>query len=281
MFQQSGGITSLLKEGSRIFSGLEEAILRNIDACKQLSSITRTSLGPYGMNKMVINNIEKLFVTTDAATIMKELDVAHPAAKLIVMAAKMQEDEVGDGTNFVVTFAGELLKQAEDLINMGLHPSDILSGFEKAYRKTEEIITELVSFTINSTTDKDEIVKVLKPVLGSKIYGCEDVLAPIVAEACITTVEDGQKFDIENLRITKLTGGGVNSSYFLRGLIIERRLESTNKIAENCKVACYNCPLDPQYSDTKGTITINNADDLIKYNTGEEDIAKTLVEDIV
>jgi T-complex protein 1 subunit theta len=74
---------------------------------------------------------------------------------------------------------------------MGLHPSDILSGFEKAYRKTEEIITELVSFTLNSTTDKDEIVKVLKPVLGSKIYGCEDILAPIVADACITTVEDG------------------------------------------------------------------------------------------
>lgn len=148
MFQQTGGITSLLKEGSKIFSGLEEAILRNIDACKQLSSITRTSLGPYGMNKMVINNIEKLFVTTDAATIMKELDVTHPAAKLIVMAAKMQEDEVGDGTNFVVTFAGELLKQSEELINMGLHPSDILTGFQKAYRKTEEILTDLVTFTL-------------------------------------------------------------------------------------------------------------------------------------
>ena len=89
MLPLSGGFTNLLKEGSRHFSGLEEAILKNIEACKHLSAITRTSLGPYGMNKMVVNNLEKLFVTTDAATIMKELDVTHPAAKLIVMAAKI------------------------------------------------------------------------------------------------------------------------------------------------------------------------------------------------
>ena len=109
MFQSAGGLQSLLKEGSRHYSGLEEAMLKNIDACKQLSTITRTSLGPHGMNKMVINAHEKLFVTSDAATILKELEVVHPAAKLLVLAAKMQESEVGDGTNLVVVLAGELL----------------------------------------------------------------------------------------------------------------------------------------------------------------------------
>ena len=94
-------------------------MVRNIEACKQLSQITRTSLGPNGMNKMVINHLERLFVTSDAAVIVRELEVAHPAARLIVMAAQSQEREMGDGTNLVVTFAGELLGLAEELVRDG------------------------------------------------------------------------------------------------------------------------------------------------------------------
>jgi len=90
-------------------SGLEEALLKNINACKEIAKLTKTSLGPNGMKKMIINHIDKIFVTSDAATIMKELEVAHPAAKMIVMAAKMQESECGDATNFVIGLAGELL----------------------------------------------------------------------------------------------------------------------------------------------------------------------------
>ena len=107
-------------QGSKHFSGLEEAILRNIDACKQLSKMTRSSLGPHGifppilmtilgMNKIVINHLDKLFVTSDAATVIREVEVNHPAAKMIAMAAKMQESEAGDGTNFVISFSGELM----------------------------------------------------------------------------------------------------------------------------------------------------------------------------
>ena len=102
-------------------SGLEEATFKNIEAAKNLSTIVRTSLGPNGMNKMVINHLEKLFITNDSATIVQELEVQHPAAKLLVMASKMQESEVGDGTNLVVVLAGELLVLAEELLNNGLH----------------------------------------------------------------------------------------------------------------------------------------------------------------
>jgi len=93
-----------------LFSGLDEAILKNIEAAIEISHLTRTSLGPYGMKKMIVNHLEKIFMTSDANTILKELEVHHPAAKMIVMAAKMQSDECGDGTNFVITFAGELLE---------------------------------------------------------------------------------------------------------------------------------------------------------------------------
>ena len=104
----AGGLTSLLKDGYKHFSGLDDAIVRNIEACRGLAVITRTSLGPNAMNKLVVNHLEKIFVTSDAATIVQELEVAHPAARMLTMAAKMQEQEMGDGTNFVITFAGSL-----------------------------------------------------------------------------------------------------------------------------------------------------------------------------
>ena len=131
-YNAGSGMTGLLKDGYRHLSGLEEAVLKNIDACEELASIHRTSLGPNGMLKLVINNIDKLFVTSDTSTIVEEMEVVHPAAKMIVEAAQMQQKEIGDGTNFVVSFAGELLKKARDLIEMGVHISDIIAGYEKA-----------------------------------------------------------------------------------------------------------------------------------------------------
>lgn len=122
------------------FSGLEEAVFRNINACKELSQVTRTSLGPNGKNKMIVNNLEKLFVTNDAATIMKEMEVMHPAARILVMGSDQQQKEVGDASNFVVVFAGELLQQAEGLIRMGLHPGDVIEGYKKASQKALELL---------------------------------------------------------------------------------------------------------------------------------------------
>jgi len=107
-----GAANGLLKEGARHYSGLEEAMMRNIEAVQVLSKMTRTALGPHGMNKMVINHLDKLFVTSDAATIIKESDIHHPAAKMVAQAAKMQENECGDGSNFVLSLAGELMAQA-------------------------------------------------------------------------------------------------------------------------------------------------------------------------
>lgn len=117
-------------------------VLKNISNVKDISNMVKKSLGPNGMKKMVVNHIEKTFVTSDAATILKELEVQHPAAKMVVMASKMQENECGDGTNFVVTFAGELLSHAENLIRMGLHPSQIITGYEEALKKALSLLGE-------------------------------------------------------------------------------------------------------------------------------------------
>lgn len=133
----------LFKEGYKYLQGVEEAVMRNIQAVNELSDMVRTSFGPNGRNKMIVNHLERLFVTSDAATIIRESEVVHPAAKLLVMASQQQEAEMGDGTNLVLIFAGELLKKAEILITMGLHPSEIIQGYEIASQKAlEELESE-------------------------------------------------------------------------------------------------------------------------------------------
>lgn len=129
---------SLFKDGYTFQSGIEDAVIRNIQAVGQITEIVRTSFGPNGRNKMVINHLDRLFVTNDAATILRELEVIHPAAKVLVMASQQQEAEIGDRTNFVLMFAGELLKKAEYLLTMGVHPSEIVAGYELARDKAEQ-----------------------------------------------------------------------------------------------------------------------------------------------
>jgi T-complex protein 1 subunit theta len=120
------------------------------------------------MNKMVINHLDKLFVTSDAATIIREVEVNHPAAKMIAMAAKMQESEAGDGTNFVISFAGELMNQAESLLKMGLHPSEILIGYEKASKKCLELLEDLTCYKLENIRDREEVKKCIKTAIASK-----------------------------------------------------------------------------------------------------------------
>jgi len=167
------GIPSILKGGTQTQSGLEEAVLKNLDACKQLTEITRTSLGPHGMNKLIVNHLDKIFVTTDTATIMQEMEIAHPAAKMVQMASEMQEKEVGDGSNFVVCLSGELLQQAEKLLRMGLHTSDVIAGYINAGRKALQICDTLVEEKVENTSMSDIalVKRGIKTSIAAKQYG--------------------------------------------------------------------------------------------------------------
>lgn len=169
MLSTSAGFQNLLKEGFRHYAGLEEAILRNIEACRKISDMTKTSIGPNGMKKMVINHIEKMFVTSDAATILREIEVNHPAAKMVAMAAKMQELECGDMTNFVISFAGELLSQAESLIKMGLHPSDIVLGYESALKECITFIEQMNTEVVSDIKDTEAIRPVIESAICPKL----------------------------------------------------------------------------------------------------------------
>ena len=194
------GFASMLKEGAKHYAGLEEAVYRNISACMQLSKSTRSAFGPNGMNKMVINHLEKIFVTNDAATMLKELEVEHPAAKMLVFASKMQEQEAGDGTNWVLMFAGALLEHSEQLLKMGLSVPEIVDGFRLAHAKAEEILPQLVCDKVKDIRDKEEVVKAIRSSIMSKQFGNEDFIANLVAEACISILPVNSGFNVDNIR---------------------------------------------------------------------------------
>jgi len=271
----------MLKDGAKHFSGKDEAILRNIDATKQLSEITRTSMGPNGMNKMIINHLEKLFVTNDAATIIKELDVIHPAAKMLVMAAQMQEQEMGDGTNYVVTLAGQFLQKAAILLEMGLHSSEIIFGFEKAGHKLQEIMESMVVSTCTDVKDKKQVSKYLKSAIAAKQYGYESFLSEIIASACLQVVPSKpSNFNVDNVRVTKIQGGGVTDTTVVKGFVIPMDAEGTIKKMEKAKVAVFASGIDIGKTETQGKVLITNETELLNFSKGEEDSMRECITEI-
>uniref|UniRef100_A0A6Q2Z8N4 T-complex protein 1 subunit theta n=1 Tax=Esox lucius TaxID=8010 RepID=A0A6Q2Z8N4_ESOLU len=220
------GFAQMLKDGAKHYSGLEEAVFRNIQACKELAQTTRTAYGPNGMNKMVINHLEKLFVTNDAATILRELEVQHPAAKMIVMASHMQEQEVGDGTNFVLVFAGALLELAEELLRMGLSVSEV-----------------------NRTLH-------------------------------LSIFPESGNFSVDNVRVCKILGCGLTASSVLHGMVFKKETEGDVTSVKDAKIAIFSCPFDCMVTETKGTVLIKNADELLNFSKGEEDMMEAQVKAI-
>lgn len=270
----------MLKEGHKHLSGLEEAVLKNIDACKQLSVITRTSLGPNGMNKMVINHLDKLFVTNDAATIVSELEVQHPAAKILVLAGKAQQEEIGDGANLTISFSGELLHGAEELIRSGLHPSEIISGYTKAINKAIEILDELVEegSDVMDVRNKEQVVSRMKAAVASKQYGLEDVLCPLIADACIQVCpKNATNFNVDNVRVAKLVGGGLQNSVIVRGMVLRHDAVGSIKKVEKAKIAVFAGGVDTSATETKGTVLIHSAEQLENYAKTEEAKVEELI----
>lgn len=270
-FVPNQGLSGLLKDGSKHISGLDEAVLRNIDACKQLSAIVRTSIGPNGMNKMVVNRLGRMFVTSDAATITRELDVVHPAAKLVVMASQTQEREVGDGTGLVIAFAGELLEQAEKLLRQGLHTSQIIEGFEVAGKEALAVLDDLVVFKVVDPISLDSVVDALKTCVSSKQYGVEDIVAPLIAKACVASLPSNiNSFSVENVRVAKVLGGSLSDSTVVNGAVLTRDVEGTVKRVVDAKLAVYTCDFEAAQSETKGTVLLKTAEEFTNYTKSEE-----------
>jgi len=277
------GLQAMLKEGHQHYQGLQEAVMRNIEACKQLATITRTSMGPNGMKKMVINHLDKLFVTSDTATIVAELEVQHPAARMVVLAAQSQQQEVGDGTNLVVSLAGELLSNAAGLITEGLQPLEVADGYKKAADKVLELLPTLVHAGSDQfdPRDAEDVARRIRACVSTKQAGFEDVLCPLIASACVAVVpKNARNFNVDNVRVCKMVGAGMYDSEVVRGLVLPRPAEGTIRAAEKVKVVVYAQGVEAGTTETKGTVLIKSAEELLNYSKSEEEAMEKVVRGI-
>ncbi|CEI38807.1 putative T-complex protein 1 subunit theta [Fusarium venenatum] len=271
----------LFKQGYNNYDSEDGAVLRNIDACRAIASTVQTSLGPYGRNKVVINHLQKMILTSDAATILRELEVVHPAAKLLVMASQQQEAEMGDATNFVIVLAGELLRKAEDLLRMGLKTSDIVIGYEKAQKFALETLEELSVDKVEDMRDQEELSKAISTVIASKQNGNEAFLANLVAEAVLTVLpKNPANFNVDNIRVVKIMGGSLEQSKVVKGMVFPKEPDGSVKKATRAKVGVFTCPIDAGQTETKGTVLLHNAKEMMDFTKGEESQLETSIKEL-
>lgn len=210
-------------------------------------------------------------LTNDAATILRELDVVHPAAKLLVMASQQQEAEMGDATNMVIVFAGELLRKAEDLIRMGLKTSEIVQGYERAGREAIKVLEDLEIDSVENIRDQAELAKAIKTVIAAKQNGNEEFLADMVAEAVLAVLpKNPYNFNVDNIRVVKVMGGSLEQSKVVKGMVFGREPDGTIKKATKAKVGVFSCPIDISQTETKGTVLLKNSKELYDFSKDEE-----------
>lgn len=271
---------NMMKDGTKHLSGMHEAVFSNLEACTELYKTIKTCYGPKGLNKMVINHLSKLFVTNDAATIIKELEVQHPAAKMIVLASQQQETECGDGTNFVMILAGALLEKSMDLLENGLSPSEVIKGYEMASDKCLEILETLECMNVKDVRSRETILPIVRTAVASKQDGYEDFLAQLITDACIKIMPTKSNFNVDHVRTCKIIGSGVLSSTVLHGMVFKRNVESDITSVLNAKIAVYSCPFDIGHTETKGTVLIKTAEDLKKFSIDEEKLIETQLQSL-
>ncbi len=275
----SGVPVIILKEGSKRETG-KDVQRKNILAARAVADAVRTTLGPKGMDKMLIDGSGDATVTNDGATILREMDIEHPVAKMIVEVAKAQDDEIGDGTTTAVIIAGELLKKAEALIDQGVHPTVIVLGYKQASARAQEVLNEMA---VDVSGDRDMLIKIAQTAMtGKGIEIAMEKLAQISVDAA-QAVADKVKKDIdESVNIVKIPGGRIEDSEINYGIVIEKERLNPEmpKRLENARILLLEGTLELKKLDTDAKVTITDAKDLASFKEGEEKVLREQVEAI-
>uniref|UniRef100_A0A0K8SED5 T-complex protein 1 subunit theta n=1 Tax=Lygus hesperus TaxID=30085 RepID=A0A0K8SED5_LYGHE len=185
-------------------------------------------------------------------------------------SSQMQEEEIGDGTNFVIILAGALLQQAIPLLKMGMTPIDIIEGYQLALAKALDVLPSLVCHEIKDVKNEEDVSKAIRASIMSKQYGHEDFLTKIITKACIAILPDESTFNVDNIRVCKILGSGLLNSESVYGMVFKRHVEGSITKKHKAKIAIYSCPIDNATTETKGTVLIKTADELMKFSEGEE-----------
>ena len=279
----SGQPVLILKEGTARSRG-REAQRNNIMAARIIAEAVRTTLGPRGMDKMLVDSLGDITITNDGAAILKEIEVEHPAAKMMVEVAKTQDDMVGDGTTTAVVLAGEFLKKAEELLDQNIHPTVIVSGYRKAVQKAVEIL-EKIGKTVD-LDDKETLKKVALTSMGSKAVGtAREHLAEIAIEAVKQIAEkrgERRVADIDNIQIIKKEGKSLHDTELVKGVILDKEVVHAGmpKRIENAKIALLNCPLEVEKTEFSAEIRIRDPLQMKAFLDKETEMLKKMVEKI-
>ncbi|MBN2109722.1 MAG: TCP-1/cpn60 chaperonin family protein [Methanosarcinaceae archaeon] len=279
--QMAGQPIFILREGSQRTRG-REAQSNNIMAAKAVAEAVRTTLGPKGMDKMLVDSLGDVVITNDGATILKEMDIEHPAAKMIVEVAKTQDDEVGDGTTTAAIIAGELLKKAEELIDQDIHPTIIASGYRMAAEKAGEIIRSLARSVTRENRD------ILMNIAGTAMTGKgaeanKDILSDIAVSAIVSIVDEDNKVDMDNIKIEKKVGARIEESKLIEGMIIDKERVHTNmpKKVSDARILLINTAIELKDTEVDAEISITSPEMLQSFLDQEEKMIKNLVDKIV
>ncbi|SCU97901.1 LAMI_0F12002g1_1 [Lachancea mirantina] len=274
----------LFKQGYSSYSNADGQINKSIAAIREIHQMCLTSMGPCGRNKIIVNHLGKTIVTNDAATMLRELDLVHPAVKVLVMATEQQKIDMGDGTNLVLVLAGELLNVSEKLLALGLSAIEIIQGYNLAKKFTLKELDSMAVENITEKHDKSQLIKVIKPVIASKKYGSEDILSNLVAEAVSHVLpKTSTNFNVDSVRVVKIMGGSLSDSRVIKGMVFNRQPEGHIKSLEQgkrLKVAVFNCPIDIANTEGKGTVLLHNADEMLDFTKGEEKQLDAMIKEI-
>ncbi|MGC8608590.1 MAG: thermosome subunit beta, partial [Thermoplasmata archaeon] len=268
----------VLKEGTQREQG-KNAQRNNIEAAKAIADAVRTTLGPKGMDKMLVDSIGDIIISNDGATILKEMDVDHPTAKMIVEVSKAQDTAVGDGTTTAVVLSGELLKQAESLLDQGVHPTVISNGYRLAVNECKKYIDEMAS----KSTDDAILKKIALTALSGKNTGISNAfLADLVVKAinAVAETRDGKLVvDTANIKVDKKNGGSVNDTQFISGIVIDKEKVHSRmpSVVKDAKIALIDSALEIKKTEIEAKVQISDPSKIQDFLNQETNTFKVMV----
>jgi thermosome len=271
----------ILREGTKREKG-KDAQFNNISAARAISDAVRSSLGPRGMDKMLVDSMGDVVITNDGVTILKEMDVQHPAAKMLVEVAKTQDAEVGDGTTTSVILAGELLKKATDLIDANVHPTIIASGYRLANDKAQEVLCNVAKKV--TIKDTETLKLIAQAAMNSKqVNSAKEVFSEMVVDAVKTVVDKDKEgnyvVDLKNIQTVKKAGAKMEESCIVKGLIIDKEPVQQNmpKLVKDAKIALIDAPFEVKKTEIDAKIQITDPSQLAGFIAEEEKMLKDMV----
>lgn len=268
----------ILSENTQRYTG-KDAQRNNIMAAKLVAETVRTTLGPKGMDKMIVDSLGDITVTNDGVTILKEMQIEHPAAKMIVEVAKTQDEQVGDGTTSAVILAGELLKNAEKLLDQNIHPTMITRGYAMASAKAQELLQAMAEpLTVQ---ERETLKKIAMTSMIGKTGAAKEKLAELLLDA-VQEVVEGNKINIDDIKIEKKVGGGSENSELIKGIVLdkERVIASMPAKVNDAKIALVDGALEVKSPETDTKIQISDPTQLQAFLEQEEKILKDMAEKI-